>query len=172
MEQTIISRCEDTLQELYLFSDELLFLGDPIRDNRLKELETVIGYELPIDFKYILTKHNSISLGGHEVYGLDENFKAASLENVYHFEHVVVENPMFKEFLPFSPDGAGNHYCLDLSKLEDNKCPVVFWQHDVVYLHKTDVECCNVDFTDWINEVVIGWIWRTIIMTVPLKLKV
>jgi cell wall assembly regulator SMI1 len=148
---------DDILKELYKFSEEILFLGEPITDKRLLEFEKQIGFHLPVDFKYILTKHNSFSLAGTEVLGLDERFKDASLDKVFHFEHEEVVNPMFPEYVPFSPDGGGNHYCLDVSRLVDNKCPVVFWQHDYSYSNKGEVETCNDSFIDWIKEVMIGW---------------
>ena len=157
MTSSIISKSDETLKELQKFSDDLLSLGKTMTDNRLDEFEVIIGYRLPLDFKYILTKHNSFSLAGTQVYGLDENFGGSSLDKVYQFEHEQVGNPMFKELLPFSPDGGGNHYCLDLSKLENDICPVVFWQHDYFYSGKDDVETCNNSFVDWINEVVIAW---------------
>jgi hypothetical protein len=60
-------------------------------------------------------------------------------------------------FFPFSPDGQGNHYCLDLSKIQDNICPVVFWQWDFEYDDIEDVEVCNTNFADWIDEVMVKW---------------
>ena len=157
MTQQIILECENVLNQLYKFTDELLFLGEPITDQRLIEFESRIGLELPIDFKYILAMHNSFSLSATEVLGFDKKFRGSSLENVYDFEHTEAGNPMFREFLPFSPDGTGNYYCLDLSRLENCLCPVIFWQHDRLYSDKNDVETCNDNFVHWIREVMIKW---------------
>jgi cell wall assembly regulator SMI1 len=157
MTSSIIYKSDETLKELQKFSDDLLDLGETITDSRLDEFEAKIGYKLPLDFRYILIKHNSFSLAGTQVYGLDKSFRGTSLDKVYQFEHEEVEDPMFKEFLPFSPDGRGNHYCFDLSKLENDICPVVFWQHDYHYSDKDDVETCNNSFIEWVNEVVIAW---------------
>ena len=157
MTQQIISECDNILNQLCKFSDKILFLGDPITDNRLLEFESKIGFELPLDFKYILSNHNSFSLSGTEVLGLDIRFRGSSLENVYDFEHLEVDNPMLKEFLPFSPDGFGNQYCLDLSRLDNYLCPVIFWQHDYLYADKDDVETCNTSFIEWVKEVMIDW---------------
>jgi hypothetical protein len=153
----IISDCDNILSELSKFSNEILFLGEPIADQRIVEFEKQIGFKLSPDFKYILTKHNSFSLSGTEVLGLDKKLRGSSLDSVYFFEHGEVGNAMPKEFSPFSPDGAGNHYCLDLSRLEDNLCPVVFWQRDYLYLDKEDVETCYNNFIEWIKEVMIEW---------------
>lgn len=153
----IKKKCNETLEKLYLFSSELLYLGESITDNRLEKLEESIGYELPEDFKFILKKHNGVSLAGTEIFGLSSKLRGSSLDKIYLFEHTEVENVMPQYFLPFSPDGRGNHYCLDLSKLENNLCPVIFWQWDYQYNDTNDVEICNDSFTDWIDEVMIEW---------------
>jgi cell wall assembly regulator SMI1 len=153
--QQVISACNEILKELSKFSEDILFLGEPITDKRIIEFEKQIGFALPLDFKYLLSIHNSFSLSGTGVLGIGEEFRGASLENVYQFEHKEVGNPMLAEFLPFSPDGAGNHYCLDLSRLNQDLCPVVFWQHDYEYSGKEDVETCNANFFEWIQEVMI-----------------
>ncbi|MBF8964312.1 SMI1/KNR4 family protein [Pontibacter sp. FD36] len=150
-------QCDKVLENLHQFSNGLLDLGEPIKDNRLREFENQIGFQLPHDFSYILTKHNYISLAGTEVLGIGSEFKEESLDKVYLFEHDGVGNPMPKEFLPFSPDGRGNHYCLDLSRMENSLCPVVFWQHDYTYSRKEEVETCNENFIDWVEEVMIEW---------------
>ena len=46
---------------------------------------------------------------------------------------------------------------LDLSRLNKNLCPVVFWQHDYDYSDKTNLETCNNSFTEWVNEIMIAW---------------
>ncbi|UKB82740.1 SMI1/KNR4 family protein [Chryseobacterium sp. MEBOG06] len=153
----IIDKCNQILNELYKFSSEVLYLGDNILDSRLENLEQKIGLKLPQDFKYILKKHNGITLAGTEIYGLSENFRGNSLDEIYNFEHREVENPMPIFFFPFSPDGQGNHYCLDLSKLNENICPIVFWQWDFEYENIEEVEVCNTNFAEWIGEVMIDW---------------
>jgi hypothetical protein len=153
----IIEKCESIISELSKFSDDLLSLGLPILDYRLEAFEKKVGFFLPFDFKYLLTKHNGFALSGIEVYGIDKVLRESSLDEIYHFEHYLAGNAMPVNYLPFSPDGFGNHYCLDLSKIVDGISPVVFWQHDYFYEDIEEVEVCNNSFTDWINEVMIGW---------------
>ncbi|QOW10077.1 SMI1/KNR4 family protein [Kaistella flava (ex Peng et al. 2021)] len=157
----IIEKCNKTLEELYKFSTDILYLGEDIRDSRIENLEEEIGFKLPKDFIYIIKKHNGITLAGTEVYGLSVDLKGNSLDAIYKFEHFEVENIMPKNFFPFSPDGQGNHYCLDLSKLENNTCPVLFWQWDFEYENLEDVEVCNDNFIDWVQEVMIKWTLQT-----------
>lgn len=153
----IIEKCNQTLKELYKFSSEILYLEKEILDARIEDLEKEIGYKLPEDFKYVIKKHNGITLAGTEIYGLSSELKGCSLDMVYKFEHFEVNSPMPKNFFPFSPDGQGNHYCFDLSKIKDSICPVVFWQWDFEYENIEDVEICNDNFIDWVDEVMIEW---------------
>ena len=147
----------ETLEKLKKFSPLILELGGPILDDRIEKFEIKIGCRLPEDFKYFLRQHNSISLMGDNVYGLGEEMKGSSLDKVYEIEHFEVENPMPKELLPFSPDGRGNHYCLDLSNISNGFAPVLFWQHDLDYDSKDEIEITNDSFSDWVQEVLINW---------------
>ncbi len=153
----LIIECENVINELSKFSGGLCLLGNPIKDDRLEAFEIRIGCNLPTDFKFILKKYNKFSLGGTEVFGIGEEFKGSSLDKVYDFEHDAVENRMPKEFLPFSPDGRGNHYCMDLGRLSSQVCPVIFWQSDFKYDKISDAETCNDSFTSWVREVMIDW---------------
>lgn len=153
----VIEKCNLLLNELYHFSGKIIHFGDSISDNRLELFEQEIGFALPEDFKYIIRRHNGISLLGTEVLGIDRSFREASLKEVYKFEHFNAAHKMPPEFLPFSPDGRGNHYCLNLAKTEGGICPIVFWQWDYDYIGVDEVEECNVSFLEWIEEVMIDW---------------
>lgn len=136
----------------------MVYLGPSIADSRLDLLEKQIGFRLPADFKYLLKKHNGFSLAGTQVYGLDAAFRALSLDQVYSDEHSsLMATWMPVNYLPFSPDGAGNHYCLVLSKETKKNCPVAFWQYDAKYDSYNSIEICNASFTDWVEEVMIQW---------------
>jgi len=91
------------------------------------------------------------------VYGLDKALRGSSLGELYVYEHLTVEHKMPKEFLPFSPDGRGNHYCINLANRQDGICPVVFWQSNFDYATLSEVEECNESFISWCNEVLIEW---------------
>lgn len=151
------TKCDNLLNELYKFSRDVIVLGTTINDDRLEIFEKSIGYVLPNDFKYILKKHNGIFLFGVELLGYDSELLESSLEKIYQFEHYEVFNKMPPQFMPFSPDGRGNHYCLDLSKKIDGLNPIVFWQWDFNYESFDDVEICNDSFVEWMEEVMIEW---------------
>jgi hypothetical protein len=147
----------NTYEELLKFSNSILNLESPIIDSRIEDFEKKIEYKLPKDFKYFIKKNNGFSLSVTEVYGIGKEFSNSSLDEIYDFEHNEVGNPMPKYFLPFSPDGFGNHYCIDLSRNENEICPIVFCQHDCNYENISEVETCNKNFVEWINEVMIEW---------------
>lgn len=154
--EDIFNECDWVINELDKFNKSIVSLGPAINDKRLEIFEKDIAFEFSLDFKYIIKRHNRIVLAGTEIYGLDKKLRGTSLDEVYQYEHKEeVYNAMPNEFLPFSPDGRGNHYCLNLSKLINGICPVVFWQHDFIYKNIEEVEECNDTFVSWIKEVMI-----------------
>lgn len=158
MESTIIRDCESVFVELMKFSASIIDVGKPINDSRLEQFEKTIQYELPIDFKFFLKKINGFSLMGTAVFGIDSEYRDSSLDKIYEFEHNHVENKMPLQLLPFSNDGRGNHYCLDLNSLDSsNLCRVVFWQWDFEYESVDNIEICNESFCEWVKEEMIEW---------------
>ena len=146
----------DTYDHLLKFDESLLSLGKPIQDDRLELFEKKFDLKLTEEFKYIFRKHNGFYLG-HEVLGLGKEFGGNSLDKVY-----ALMQPHFQKFtpnkiLPFSPDGAGNYYCLNLDNLQRESCSVLFYQHDYDYQNFDDIEVCNTSFTEWVDQVCIGW---------------
>jgi hypothetical protein len=33
--------------------------------------------------------------------------------------------------IPVMNDGGGNHYCLDSTQMQEDECPIVFWDHEL-----------------------------------------
>ena len=151
---------KNRLHKILDLNEPLCYIGkgkDAIYFLPNEDFENEIQYKLPKDFKYFIKEFNGFSLNGTEVNGIGKEFMKTSLDELYNFEHNEVENPMPKYFMPFSPDGYGNHYCIDLSRNENEICPIVFWQHDCNYENMDEVETCNQSFTEWIDEVMIEW---------------
>ena len=155
--ESIINRCNLVINELTRFSRDMISLGDSIKDDRIELFEKQIEFDLPLDFKYIINKFNGISLVGTKVLGLGDELKGTSLDKVYKFEHTEASNKMPNYLMPFSPDGRGNHYCLNLVKIRNGICPIIFWQWDYNYKQEEEPEECNNSFVDWISEVMIEW---------------
>ncbi len=148
---------ETTYQTLIKFDDTLLTLEEPIIDNRLEAFETKNSIKLTNEFKFMLKRHNGFSLSGTEVYGIGKEYGAKSLDILYDNEHSNFPDFITKDIIPFSPDGAGNHYCLDLTKSTIETCPIIFYQHDFEYKDINDIETCNNSFAEWIDDVMISW---------------
>ncbi len=141
-------------EELSRFLQDFRFLGPPITDDRLEKFETNINYKLPHDFKQSLKSHNGVALFGTRVLGLDSSYREMSLDKVY---ADIQQQSGFDSLLPFSPDGRGNYYCLDLQKVESECCDVMFWQANFSYSDIAEIEICNNSFVEWCLEVLIEW---------------
>ncbi|MEO0685405.1 MAG: SMI1/KNR4 family protein [Cyanobacteria bacterium J06649_11] len=155
MNETIIKKCENVIQELMRFSDEILFLGGKVNNEIFEEFDKEIGHPLPDDYKFFISRFNGFSLMGTEVYGIRS--KLDIIKN-YDIEHKKVVNPQFDYLVPFSPNGRGDHYCFDTRKIYENgTCPIVFWQWDYSFYHPNDIEITNNSFVDWVQEVMVEW---------------
>jgi hypothetical protein len=45
-------------------------------------------------------------------------------------ERTEMELPLPLRLVPVMGDGGGNHYCLDTSRMADDECPIVLWNHE------------------------------------------
>lgn len=115
---------------------------------KISELEKKLGYVLPDDFKEFLEITNGAIVDGQYIYGIYDDNKAFDLFERYLWERDIAENPIKVQYLPFYPDGFGNHNCLDLSSYDSSsgKCNVIFWQHDWFY---DEGELPEIDFNSF-----------------------
>ncbi len=127
-------------EEIKNYSSSVLTTFGKVEESEITQLEDEIGLRLPEDFRFFLTVLNGFELGGFTVYGIHPNNLENDLLENYLWELNEADNPITKNLLPISPDYSGNHYCLDLDTMsEDRKqCDVVFWQHDYYNYTKTD----------------------------------
>lgn len=148
---------DDTIEELILFSNTILELGEPVGTQLIDDFEKKFNIKLPNDYRFFLSKHNGATLLGTSIYGILPKDSSNSLEGNYIFEHNEVGNEMYAYLVPFSPDGGGNHYCFDSRFHNQESCPVVFWQHDYNYSEDDMPEVTNESFVSWVKEVMIDW---------------
>lgn len=153
-----MSSIEVVYAELTKFSSEVLELHRPALSDHILVFEHQIDCQLPKDFKALLQLSDGFNLIGTEVYGIGEE-DTFNLARAYHIEHELVAVPQYSYLVPFSPDGRGNFYCLDTSKLslEGKTCPVVFWVSNHEYSAKDEPEVTHQSFTEWMQECVIDW---------------
>lgn len=96
-------------------------------------------------------------IGGDILYGLGPD--ATQAENVLEairFERATL-NPMRDDLVPLMPDGAGNHYCLDLSDQygkRNGHYPIVLWSHD--HPKKAAQQCplISPDLNTWVLSLI------------------
>lgn len=148
---------KEIILELNKFSSKILYLNPPVDSIILGKFEQTYNLILPNDYKELLKATNGFSLMGEQVFGLFNDKRTESLDANYEYEHLHSLYPMPDYYIPFSPDGAGNHYCFDVSNLSDTSCAIVFWQSGYPYTKADGPEVTNNSFKNWIKEVIIDW---------------
>jgi hypothetical protein len=146
-----LSNIENVYNELQKFDKSLLSLEPPINDGRLEEFERKYGVMLSKEYKTLMKNSNGLSLGGIELLSLGLEYNKASLDHVY---NLLLKNlsKFSEDFIPISPDGAGNYYCLDLSRTVGDNCPIIFYQINYDYDSVEEIETCNATLAEFINE--------------------
>ena len=151
------------LKELQRYGHDFVLLYPGTNDTAIKGLELKMGRSLPGNFKKFLKKCNGFEILSDRIYGIHSNDsidlyqKAFDLYGNYLWEKDESNNPIWPHLLPIAPDGRGNHYCLDLNTLSEDKteCKVIFWQHD--YDFSKD------DPPDIDTETFLEFLWKLLI---------
>jgi cell wall assembly regulator SMI1 len=148
---------DEIFEELMKFSSRVLSIKEGVSQEKIQEFELAHNFALPNDYKDFLKRTNGVSLMGAVIYGIHDDSVSLSLGGAFQFEHFEVENEMPMHFIPFAPDGGGNHYCFDISRCSPSSCTVIFWQHDLTYTDDFLPEEVSDSFVDWAKEVLIDW---------------
>lgn len=151
---TKIISINDVLSQLRLFSKDVIEWFPPVELSQVIRFEEKLKTKLPQDFVDFLKVSNGLSLLGFEIIGFSNNKIRYGLEEVYTFEHSEVDSFMPSSFIPFSPDGFGNHYCIDIKKNV-----IVFWEHDCDYSDTTPQLISN-SFSEFMQNKVINEILK------------
>ena len=114
--------------------DKEVGAGAPVE--AVKFASQALDVYLPDDYQAFLVKYGWARLLRDEFYGVGENVPT----------HLDPYLPMY--LVPVLPDGAGNHFCLDVSRSSAGICPVVFWDHEEG--ETQGPEDIAVSFSDWI----------------------
>ena len=147
---------EEIFAEISKYDDHLYTIFPGASDDMIRDLQRKLGYELPGNFKLWLSKCNGLELPGDTIYGIHDDV-ALDLYDNYIFEKDEVGNPIRPYLLPLRPDGWGNHDCLDLRTLTDDKseCKVIFWQHDFWYEDDEQPEIISDTFLNYLWDVLM-----------------
>jgi len=150
-------KISDVFEEVQKFSPTLYQLHEAVDGDKIDSFEQRYKISLPNDYKLFLSKTNGIDFMGVVVYGINDDTIFNSMDGSYIFEHYEAGNPMPFNLIPFSPDGAGNHYCFDSNSCTNESSKIIFWQHDLSYDLNNPPEVVNESFAEWVKEVVINW---------------
>ena len=113
------------------YSDGLLDLNPPATDAQIEELTIALGVDLPKDFIDVLRIHNGQKgesawlfdsqefLSTHRIieeFNIWKNLLNSELKGKLSTADEGVKNDWYNlNWIPFTTDGCGNHYCFDLS---------------------------------------------------------
>ena len=113
------------------YSDGLIDLNPPATDYEIEELTKILGVELPNDFLDVLKIHNGQKgesawlfdsqefLSTHRIieeFNTWKNLLNTQLQGKSSTPDEGVKNDWWNtNWIPFTSDGCGDHYCLDLS---------------------------------------------------------
>lgn len=113
------------------YSDGLLDLNPPASDDEIEELTTALGVELPSDFISVLKIHNGQKGEAAWLFDSQEFLSTHRIiEEFYTWKNLLdtelqgkistpddgVKNDWWNiNWIPFTSDGCGDHYCFDLS---------------------------------------------------------
>lgn len=149
-------KISDFFEEVQKFSAHMYQFYEAVEESKITAFEQQHNLVLPADYKLFLSKTNGIDFMGVVVYGIYDDTTFKSLGGSYAFEHYEAGNPMPLNLVPFSPDGAGNHYCFDADNTTESG-KIIFWQHDLSYNSDNPPEIVNESFAEWTKEVLIEW---------------
>jgi len=124
-------------------------IGSGASTDAVRKVEYLLSVQLPGDYQAFLQRYGWARLMYDEFYGVGDSVP----EHLDLIANTLRERTDFRPYLPkhlipVMPDGAGSHYCLDLSKTELGICPVVFWDHDQDETQIPEIIAPN--FSDWI----------------------
>jgi hypothetical protein len=107
------------------------YVGTGAPDPAIHAAEAALGVRFPLAYRTFL-RELGVTLWPREIYGIVESNSRYSnvVENTLS-ERTEVEPELPPHLVALSPDGWGNHYCLDPSSPSGDECPVVFWNHEL-----------------------------------------
>ena len=148
------------------YSDGLVDLNPPATDAQIEELNSTIGVDLPKDFISVLRIHNGQKGESAwlfdsqeflsttriiEEFNIWKNLLADELQGKISTPDDGVKNDWWNiNWIPFTSDGCGDHYCLDLSPTDTGtKGQVITLWHE---LPEREIVACS--FSQWFEEYV------------------
>ncbi len=148
------------------YSDGLLDLNPPASDTEIEELKSTLGVDLPEDFISVLKIHNGQKgesawlfdsqefLSTHRIieeFNIWKNLLAKELQGKVSTPDDGVKNDWWNiNWIPFTSDGCGDHYCFDLSPTATGTKGQVI----TLWYESAEREIVSKSFSQWFEEYV------------------
>ena len=102
----------------------------PASEDAIANAEKVVQRPFPDSYKWFL-RNVGYTSWPEMIYGVGDDLRPGqTIVRATQREESLAEPPLQAHLVPISPDGWGNHFCLDTSQIHDGDCPVVFWDHE------------------------------------------
>jgi len=148
------------------YRDGLVDLNPPATDAQIEELTTTLGVDLPKDFIDVLRIHNGQKgesawlfdsqefLSTHRIieeFNIWKNLLHSELQGKLSTADEGVKNDWYNiNWIPFTSDGCGNHYCFDLSPSPTGKKGQII----TLWYESSERELVSGSFAQWFEEYV------------------
>lgn len=125
------------------------YLFPPATIERIREAEAVLGVSFPLSYQWFLLQYG-YAVWPDYVYGISSEAPLGlSVVSITNSSRTFFEPRLHSYLIPVSPDGWGNHYCLDTSRAVNGEAPVIFWNHESDNLN---LEITHETFLDFFEE--------------------
>ncbi len=125
-------------------------LGKGVSDQEILHAENELGINLPESYKNFL-KRFGYAYWPEIIYGLEDNLLPSdNIVNANKSERMDVVPQLPIHLAAFSPDGWGNHYCMDTSRWTGDECLIVFWNHEKD--EDQNVDITHSSFLEWLSN--------------------
>ena len=105
-------------------------IAGPVEDAAIDDAEEELSVKFPSEYRSFLKSFGALRWPEY-VCGLGNRlYPAQRVVAITKEERYEMEPNLPGHLIPVSPDGWGNHYCLDVSQASDDRCPVVLWDHN------------------------------------------
>jgi hypothetical protein len=102
--------------------------GEGASEEVIARCEQQLGTTFPDSYRWFLREFG-FAYWPREICGVSQDSALDVVRNTEGERHEV-EPELPAHLVAFCPDGWGNNYCLDTSRLVEGECPVVFWNHE------------------------------------------
>ena len=112
-------------EELIHFINEHKELDDftgGVDESQINSIQNELGVELPESYKWFLTTYGSGGLYGMNILGVAKSNRAPVVVNTKRYRDLGMDKD-----LVVIEDAGEYAYCLYISEMENNECPVIAW---------------------------------------------